>query len=83
MFKKVTEELRFLFVAHGWTSWTIRRSTNADDEAFIDSGKATNSPSSPEAGHNVHHGTTRWMYADDESDDGWKEGDIHVTCDMS
>merc|ERR1711953_429220 len=82
VFKKVSGELRFLSVAHGWISWSIRRSTSADDEAFIESGIATNSPSSPEAGHNVHYGTTRWMYAEDESgsrdDDGWREDDIHV-----
>ena len=50
-------------------------------ESFIQSGRATNSPSSPEAGSNVLDGQTRWRYNDGQYGDGvWKEADISVTC---
>ena len=55
--------------------WSIRRIIT-ENEAYITSGRATNSPSSPEAGPNVNKDVTRWRYATPE----WKEGDISVTC---
>ena len=77
VFKKVDGETRFLLVREGETTWTIRSSTTATG-AWIQSGRATNSPSSPEAGPSVRLGVTRWRYADGKG--GWKEGDISVTC---
>ena len=75
VFKKVDGETRFLLVKEGETVWSIRSSTTAT-VAWIQSGRATNSPSSPEAGGSVRLGVTRWRY----SDNGWKEGNISVTC---
>jgi len=77
VFKKVDGETRFLFVPEGFSNWSIKTSTTATG-AVIQSGKATNSPSSPEAGPSVRFGQTRWEYS--VSDNGWKEGNISVTC---
>ena len=74
-FKKVDGETRFLHVKEGQTVWAIRDSTTATGP-WIKGGRATNSPSSPEAGGSVRLGVTRWRY----SDNGWKEGNISVTC---
>ena len=61
-----------------WSNaWTIRKSTTADG-AYIQSGRATNSPSSPEAGPSVSEEVTRWRYT--PGGDPWEEGDISVTC---
>ena len=75
VYKKVDRE-RFLLVPEGQTAWFIYDSTTGTG-AFIGSGRATNSPSSPEAGPSVRFGSTGWTYADDV---GWPEGDISVTC---
>ena len=75
VFKKVDGEERFLLVGEGKTQWAIRRSTTTN-LAFIISGRATNSPTSPEAGPSDRFGVRRWRYWDG----GWKEGDISVTC---
>ena len=72
VFKKVDGEPRFLLVKEG--DWSIRSSTTATG-GWIQSGRGTNSPSSPEAGPSVREGVTRWRYVP-----GWKEGDISVTC---
>ena len=74
VFKKVDGEPRFLLVGKGSTVWTIRSSTT-DTGAWIESGRATNSPSSPEAGSSVKSEVAKWRYVP-----GWKEGDISVTC---
>ena len=76
-FKKVGlyGETRFLVVAQGTISWTIWNSTTST-EGWIASGRATNSPSSPKAGPSVREGVTRWRYWDN----GYKEGNISVTC---
>ena len=55
--------------------WRIKTSLNAFG-ASIQSGRATNSPASPEAGPSDKDGVTRWRY----KDAGLKEGDISVTC---
>merc|ERR1719350_706273 len=69
------ENDEFLLVREGGTVWSIRSSTTATG-GWIQSGRATNSPSSPEAGPRVREGVTEWRY----NDNGWKEGDISVTC---
>ena len=76
VFKKVGGESRFLQVDKWTHNWTIRTSTTGGP-AWIQSGRATNSPASPEAGASVREGVTRWRYFDGNS---WKEGDIGVTC---
>ena len=77
IFKKVDGKWpRFLLVGEGGAVWSIRSSTTATG-AFIESGRATNSPSSPEAGPSVRLGVTRWQYA---SGGKFVEGNISVTC---
>ena len=76
VYKKVDRE-RFLLVKERVSSWTIRSSTTATG-LFITSGRATNSPSSPEAGPSVRMGWTGWQY--DDGDGGWQEADISVSC---
>ena len=76
VFKKVDGKWpRFLLVGEGGAAWSIRSSTTATG-ARIQSGRGTNSPSSPEAGPRPSEGVTRWRY----NDNGWKEGNISVTC---
>ena len=83
VFKKVDGDPRFLLVAEGKTAWGIRSSTT-DELVFISSGKATNSPSSSEAGSSVRFQQTRWKFADGgvalEWSTDWREGDISITC---
>ena len=76
VFKKVDGETRFLIVKEGTTNWSIDDSTT-ETEVWIISGRATNSPASPEAGASVRLGVTRWRYDDGSK---WAEGDISVTC---
>ena len=71
-------ESRFLLVGEGYSAWTIRRESVTSPSGAIISGRATNSPSSPEAGPSVSMELTSWRYADGKG--GWKEGDISVTC---
>jgi len=70
-------------VAERKTAWGIRSSTT-DELVFISSGKATNSPSSSEAGSSVRFEQTRWKFADGdvalEWSSDWREGDISITC---
>ena len=84
VFKKVNgEEPRFLFVPDGGSRWTIKSSTNVTGAAgaFIMSGRATNSPSSPEAGPRLRLGWTGWHYSVQWGDSvHWEEGGISVTC---
>ena len=75
VYKKVDGETRYLSVVEGTAVWSITDSTTAT-VSFILSGRATNSPSSPEAGPSVRAGVTRWRYWDG----GWQEGDINVSC---
>ena len=78
VFKKVDGYSRFLLVQEEWSNaWTIRQKTFADG-AYIQSGRATNSPTSPEAGPNAGSEVTRWRYA--ASGNSWEEGDISITC---
>ena len=64
---------RYLLVVEGYTGWYIKSSTSATTAgAFIRSGKATNSPSSPLAGSSLRFGVTKWSYYAS----GWKEGYI-------
>ena len=76
VFKKVDGKTRFLSVPEGMTTWTIKSSITVTG-AFIHSGRATNSPTSPEAGPSVRLWVTRWQYA---SGGKFVEGDISVTC---
>ena len=78
VFKKVDGEPKFLLVAEGISRWHIMWSTTAN-RSWIISGKATNSPSSPEAGASVKMGLNRWRYYDVGSVK-WTEGDISVSC---
>ena len=75
VFKKVDGEPRFLQVEKGEDAWTITTLLIAGQRK-ISSGRATNSPVSPEAGPRVKEGVSRWRYWDGV----WKEGDISVTC---
>ena len=74
VFKKVGWS-RFLLVQDHQDNWAIRQSTFAD-ELYIQSGKATNSPSSPDAGPRAGSEVTKWRYYDG----AWREGDISITC---
>jgi len=77
IFKKVNGETRFLIVAEGYIVWSITDNTTAT-EAWITSGRGTNSPSSPEAGPSFSEGVTRWMYTStgvQEDGSEWVEGD--------
>ena len=76
VFKKVDGETKFLLVKEGKQNWIISSSTTGTTGP-ITSGRATNSPSSPEAGLSVRRGVTRWRYWDDGK---LVEGDISVTC---
>ena len=78
VFKKANGETRFLLVREGTSGWIINSVTTATG-AWIQSGKATNSPSSPEAGPRVREGVARWRYWDGSNH---VEGDISVTCDL-
>ena len=69
---------KFLLVAEGLSSWHIMWSTTAN-RSWIISGRATNSPSSPEAGASVKMRVSRWRYYDVGSVK-WTEGDIIVAC---
>jgi len=66
----------FLFMQEGKAAWSIRSSTTSAS-AWIVSGRGTNSPTSSRAGGSGREGVTRWRYHDG---DGWKEGNISVTC---
>ena len=80
VFKKVDGEKKqkaFLVVKEGKAVWLISSSTTGT-AGSIKSGRATNSPFSPEAGPSVKSGATRWRYFDSKA--GWIEGDISVTC---
>lgn len=78
VFKKVDGwfQDRFLFVGEGLSGWTIRSSLTATG-AKIQSGRGTNSPTSPEAGPSDRLGWTNWVYWDGSN---WTEGDISITC---
>ena len=68
---------RFLLVSH-WSNWQITNSTTSAEYANnIQSGRATNSPASPEAGSSLRLGQTNWSYW---TSTAWKEADISVTC---
>ena len=75
VYKKVDGE-RFLFVQEGFSSWGIIPSTTGTG-AWIEGGRATNSPSSPEAGPSVRFGVTGWRYGDGAK---MQEGDINFSC---
>ena len=81
VFKKVHGEPRVLLVREGIGNWAIIESDESDtglDIAHIQSGRGTNSPSSPQAGASDRFGWSRWMYWDNQNN--WVEGDISVTC---
>ena len=67
---------RFLLVRKGYSNWSIRPSTSSSG-AWIESGKATVSPTMPEAGPNARFNQTGWEYWDE---DKWIVGSISVTC---
>ena len=56
VFKKIDGEERFLFVKEGTSTWSIRSSLTAS-EALIESGRATNSPTSTQAGLRLRDGS--------------------------
>jgi len=66
---------RVLFVGEGTTDWSIRTSTSSSG-GWMKSGRATVSPTMPEAGPSEKLNRAGWVY----SSDGWKEGTISVTC---
>jgi len=65
----------FLLVKWGLSSWGIMSSTTST-RSWIESGRATTSPTSSRAGASRRWGVTRWRY----QNNGWKEGDISITC---
>ena len=67
---------RVLFVKEGNTNWRIRTSTSSTG-AWIESGRATDSPTMPEAGPSERLNMTGWEYW---SGDKWIVGTISVTC---
>ena len=64
----------FLFVPEGKTVWFINDSISPTGGS-IQSGRATNSPTSSRAGGSGRKGVARWRFAP-----GWREGDIRVSC---
>merc|ERR1712013_356110 len=66
----------FLRVPEGKSAWAITPSTTSSS-AWLQSGRATNSPTSPHAGASGRFGVSRWRYYDGDS---WKEGDISFFC---
>ena len=64
-------------VEKGRPVWMIKSSLNDTGREHLLSGRATNSPASPEAGTSVRKGFTKWRYFDGSN---WTEGDISVTC---
>ena len=66
----------FLYVLKGETVWAIGTSTSST-EGSIKSGKATNSPTMPEAGPSERFNQTGWDYW---AGDKWIVGSISVTC---
>ena len=62
VFRKVDGESRVFLVKDGKTTWSIRKSVAAG-EAHITSGRATNFPTSPEAGPSSRDGVQKWRYA--------------------
>ena len=68
----------FLLVSENKTTWAVSSSTKAYNP-FISSGRATNSPNSPEAGASIWQKRTDWVYMDDSSKT-WVEGGVKVTC---
>merc|ERR1712007_60474 len=67
---------RFLHVKEGKCLWSIDDSTSSE-MAYIQSGRATNSPTSSRAGGSVRYGRTNWTYVNRGR---WNEGEISVTC---
>ena len=77
MYKKVDEELeRFLCIREEKSEWLISDSPTGT-AGYITSGKATNSPFSPEAGKSTRFGLTNWRHSEG---DGFEEGPISVAC---
>ena len=76
VFRKVDGESRVLLVEEGKTAWSIKKSVAASG-AHILGGRATNSPTSPEAGPSIRDGVQKWRYA---VGGVWKEGAISITC---
>ena len=77
IFKKEDGEIeRVLFVKEGNTNWRIRTSTSSTG-AMIKSGRATVSPTMPEAGPSERYNWAGWLYS---VDDKWIVGTISVTC---
>ena len=71
---------RVLLVLKRETVWSIRLSTSSStqhDNSTITSGRATDSPTMPEAGPNARFNQTGWEYWDE---DKWIVGSISVTC---
>ena len=77
MYKKVDEEIeRFLCIREEKSEWLISDSPTGT-AGYITSGKATNSPFSPEAGKSTRFGLTNWRHSEG---DGFEEGPISVAC---
>ena len=77
MYKKVDEEIeRFLCIREETSEWLISDSPTGK-AGMIWSGKATNSPFSPEAGKSARYGVTNWRHSEG---DGFEEGPIRVAC---
>ena len=73
-----------LVVAEGESAWSIRETGTEtglwiSSGAWMTSGRATSSPGDPRAAGSQSEGSARWRYV---VVDGWKEGDITLTCEM-
>ena len=78
MYKKVDgKEERFLLVNEGYSGWEISPGSTSATSSWIGSGRATNSPLSPEAGPSVRRRWTQWVYSDAGE---VKEGEITLKC---
>ena len=67
---------RVLLVPNGITTWSIKTSTSSSG-ARITSGRATDSPTMPEAGPSEKMDKAGWVYW---AEDKWIVGSISVTC---
>ena len=75
------EERRYLLVAEGKTSWSVRTG-HIGKLVLLESGRGTNSPGDPGAGPSVRLGVRRWRFWNPLVKEGGslEEGVITVTC---
>ena len=75
------EESRYLMVAEGKTSWSVRTAP-LGKLVLLESGRGTNSPGDPGAGPSVRLGVREWRFWNPLLEEGGslEEGEITVTC---